>query len=103
MQLHEAFTHHAPSVIEGLRSKGFVVVDNFLPTGTILSMREEATAIYHSGRMQRAGFREVLEDGSTPYVTKSGIIYEHQGRISQGDEPLLFEYALNLKYCLPKL
>ena len=63
--------YDAKSGIEWRAAQGYAVVDSFLPTKTILAMREEAAAIRRSGVMKpavRLGYYGVdSKPGELPY------------------------------------
>lgn len=95
----------APKLLDGLADQGFAVVDDFLPTETVLAMRAECESLRSGGRM------EVSQSSRWDPSTNSLQTYDKHNVLSTNLaggaayhlSPRLVEYCVSLVSSLPPL
>eukprot|EP00746_Dinoflagellata_sp_MGD_P035125 gnl/MRDRNA2_/MRDRNA2_18395_c0_seq1.p1 gnl/MRDRNA2_/MRDRNA2_18395_c0~~gnl/MRDRNA2_/MRDRNA2_18395_c0_seq1.p1 ORF type:complete len:515 (+),score=55.14 gnl/MRDRNA2_/MRDRNA2_18395_c0_seq1:129-1673(+) len=97
-----ALSHHAPTIFEGLRSKGYSVIDNFLPTEAILVMREEAAALHRSGLMTPTSIQGRREDGKPVKIHRQGY-FSFEDLFQEDLSPCLFWFHEVLRDNVPNV
>jgi len=93
----------APTLLKGLATRGFAVIDDFLPTETVLAMRAECEGLREGGRMQVSQSTAWdSESNSLKTYDKHNVLSANLvGGAAYHLSPRLVEYCVSVVSSLP--
>jgi Rps23 Pro-64 3,4-dihydroxylase Tpa1-like proline 4-hydroxylase len=95
----------APKVLDGLAGQGFAVVDDFLPTETVLAMRAECESLRSGGRMEvsKSSRWDASTNSLQTYDKHNVLSTNLAGGAAYHLSPRLVEYCVSMVSSLPPL
>ena len=95
----------APKLLDGLADQGFAVVDNFLPSETVLAMRAECESLRSGGRMEvsKSSRWDASTNSLQTYDKHNVLSTNLAGGAAYHLSPRLVEYCVSMVSSLPPL
>eukprot|EP00962_Isochrysis_galbana_P016533 scaffold4745_cov125-Isochrysis_galbana.AAC.7 len=101
--IHDAVTRHGPVLCEALRSRGWGLIDDFLPREAIAGMRAEAEGMLARGELRPSESTrwDEAQGGVVRYAKKNVLYTNIEGGARYELAPLLTEWCVSLVSSLP--